>query len=488
MGIPLYFSTIIKKYDNIISKQKPLNIDYYFLDFNGVIHPVCKNMLDTKTFTEDGLIKKLHTKVKNDTIEFKAKKTFICVDGSVPMAKIIQQRKRRYLAVYRNKIDDVKPQWDTNAITPGTEFMKKLDTYFESNPQENVIYSGSNISGEGEHKIFQYLEKDDKICVINGLDADLIILSLLSNKKNIYLMREDVETTYVSIDKLRNAIICELTRKWEVNDSQNSIDIIESYCVMCSLMGNDFIPHLLTLNFKSNGYEKLITYTGNSIRKNGLLVSEGKINYNTLIGIFQELNTTEDQDIHRETEKYMKQCFNEETKPSEYYGFKNKALFTKEIYANLQKWRIIYYRMVFNTNILTNTTVVQQSCEQYLYGIYWTYHYYKKFEYDNTWFYPYQYPPTIKDIYNYTIGNKSPVMIDNKFEIPNSIQLMIVMPRESKELVNKRNRQFYENEQSSLYHLYPKEYSIQTYLKKHLWECEPILPIINLKYISKYIK
>jgi 5'-3' exonuclease len=72
-------------------------------------------------------------------------------------------------------------------------------------------------------------------------------------------------------------------------DDNISNDIIETYCVMCSLMGNDFIPHLLTLNFKSNGYEKLISYTGNSIRKNGLLVSEGKINYNTLIDIFQEL-------------------------------------------------------------------------------------------------------------------------------------------------------------------------------------------------------
>lgn len=491
MGIPFYFSTIMKKYENIISKQKPTHIDYYFLDFNGVIHPVCKKMLDTNTFTEEGLIKKLEEKVKQDIKSFKPKKTFVCVDGSVPMAKIIQQRKRRYLAVYRNKIDNVKVKWDTNAITPGTEFMKKLDTYFGKNVSSpSVIYSGSDNCGEGEHKIFEYLEGDNMTCVINGLDADLIILSLMSQRQNIYLMREDHETIYVSIDNLRKAIIRELTVKWGIEDIDDEIskDIIESYCVMCSLMGNDFIPHLLTLNFKSNGYEKLITFTGKSIKNKGLLVSKEKINYDTLIDIFQQLHITEDQDICHETEKYIKQYFNGETQPSEYYGYKNKAVFAKSIYANVQKWRTIYYKQLFDTNILTSTTVVRQSCEQYIFGIYWTYNYYKKFDYDNSWYYPYQYPPTVKDIYNYTIGNKFPIMIDKKIIISTDVQLMIVLPRESKDLVNKKYAKFYEKDTSCLYHLYPREYIIQTFLRKHLWECEPVLPIVNLAHVIKYIK
>ncbi len=43
--------------------------------------------------------------------------------------------------------------------------------------------------GEGEHKIFKKLkiENDYNNIIINGLDADLIILSLISHKKkNIF--------------------------------------------------------------------------------------------------------------------------------------------------------------------------------------------------------------------------------------------------------------------------------------------------------------
>ena len=36
-----------------------------------------------------------------------------------------------------------------------------------------------------------------------------------------------------------------------------------------------------------------------------------------------------------------------------------------------------------------------------------------------------------------------------------------------------------------LKYLYPREYKIQTLFKTHLWECYPILPIINIDKIIK---
>ena len=150
------------------------------------------------------------------------------------------------------KIDKIVSKWDTNAISPGTTFMNKLDDYITKHNQNKYIYSGSNEAGEGEHKIFKLIndnenENDnDKVIIINGLDADLIILSLISGKNNIYLMRENNEQlTYVNIDNLKLAIIAELDKKWCI---ENTTDLIESYCVMCSILGNDFIPHILNLN------------------------------------------------------------------------------------------------------------------------------------------------------------------------------------------------------------------------------------------------
>ena len=51
-----------------------------------------------------------------------------------------------------------------------------------------VILSDSNVPGEGEHKILQYIKNNitDNIQVIYGLDADLIFLAFASNVSNIY--------------------------------------------------------------------------------------------------------------------------------------------------------------------------------------------------------------------------------------------------------------------------------------------------------------
>ena len=53
------------------------------------------------------------------------------------------------------------------------------------------IISDSNEPGEGEHKIMNYMDKlnKDSINVVYGLDADLIMLSMIRNHK-VYLLRE----------------------------------------------------------------------------------------------------------------------------------------------------------------------------------------------------------------------------------------------------------------------------------------------------------
>ena len=62
---------------------------------------------------------------------------------------------------------------------------------------KNIIVSGSDIAGEGEHKIFEYIRNNsirhqDQKTVIHGLDADLIMLCLnhLHISRKIHLYRE----------------------------------------------------------------------------------------------------------------------------------------------------------------------------------------------------------------------------------------------------------------------------------------------------------
>ena len=127
------------------------------------------------------------------------------------------------------------------------------------------------------------------------------------------------------------------------------------------------------------------------------------------------------------------------------------------------------------------------ACNSYITGIYWTYAYYKKSDYDNTWYYPYAYPPTLRDISNYAIGNTQPIMQKNLQELSTNLQLMIVLPVESKHLLESKYQQMMEDSKYGISHLYPKEYKIHTYLKTHLWESAPILPIINIEFLRNHI-
>jgi len=499
MGIPFYFYTLAKKYDNIIVPKIDFQPDIYCLDFNGVIHPVCASILQQKPkATNTEIINGLYNKVQDDITTIKPQKTIICVDGSVPLAKMIQQRKRRYLSVYRNKIDKTDVKWDTNCITPGTDFMNELNIVFRTKLRystENISFSGSDEYGEGEQKIFKHLktEKSNSSIVINGMDADLIILSLMSNRQNIHLMRETDTRTYINIDNLRKAIVNEMVHKWSLDSqmfddlySKNSIDLVESYCVMCSLLGNDFIPHLLTLKLKSNGLDKLIQYTGNSYETYGLLVQDDKINYETLTDIIQQIAKSEDTDIVEECKKYISYRLTNTNnmKSSDYYAMKNKDNLASIIYTDQSKWKQNYYKYIFGTCIQKDSSVVSSACLNYITGIYWTYAYYKCKDYDDTWYYPYTYPPVIKDISNHLVGNTEPIIENHRINIDSNIQLLIVLPYESRQLVDIKYRKYFENVKYGMRHLYPTEYKIQTFLKTHLWECEPVLPTINIEYIT----
>ena len=503
MGIPYYFYILTKKYEDILLTNINFKPDIIYFDFNGIIHPISSK----NNSTNDIIFDNLWIFIENNIDKFNPNKITICVDGIAPLAKIIQQRKRRYLSNYRKIIDEENTTWDSNCITPGTDFMNQLNIFMKNKIRYNtksciVNYNGSENNGEGEHKIFNYIKINDnnKKIIIHGLDADLIILSLMSHKDNIYLMREKEENDkldykYVNISKLRYAIINDLIFHWNLDKnlysnifSDDSINLIESYCVMCSLLGNDFIPHLLTINLKNNGLENLINITNKAIDHYGLLVNNGIINYKCLTEIFNLLSQTEEKDIFMINRNYLNKNYPDSSNKSEYYALKNKDNIAKDIYSNTKTWKYIYYKNKFNVNIYINSYIINNASFNYIKGIFWTYSYYKNNIIDHKWYYPYNYPPTIKDISNYLYGNEMPIIEKMGEYITNELQLLIVIPKTSKNLLNEKLQKIMEDKTLGLYHMFPLKYKIHTYLKTHLWECFPELPKINIELMKKILK
>jgi 5'-3' exonuclease len=324
MGIPSYFSHIVKEYRHIIKDMKSIRqVNNFYLDSNSLIYDAVKN---NPTYD-----KTKHKEYENELMNMVCAKidlyvdtlqprdcVFIAFDGVAPVAKLSQQRDRRYKSWYTSQIQrDIegtayKESWNTSAITPGTEFMKKLNThvteYYEkknrtlvstststSTTPPKYIVSSSMESGEGEHKIFEYIRKypeyhnsPDTTTLIYGLDADLIMLTLnhlhITNNKNMYLFRDtpefiksidsslDANRDYLlDIPELAIAIvdymhqqgigsgIC-VEKDTPIVRYENELrtNRIKDYIFLCFLLGNDFLPHFPAVNIRTGGIHILL--------------------------------------------------------------------------------------------------------------------------------------------------------------------------------------------------------------------------------------
>ena len=193
---------------------------------------------------------------------------YIAFDGVAPVAKLEQQRTRRYKGQFEKKLFGKSCEWNTTNITPGTNFMKNLTTeitkYFKNN--KKIIVSGSDDIGEGEHKIFNYIRKNKQefqtaTTFVYGLDADLIMLCLahLSYCPNLFLYRE----TPVFIKSINRSLDPNKLYKIDISNFSDIIccefkikDPLE-YVFLFFLLGNDFIPHSPSLNIRTTGIKQI---------------------------------------------------------------------------------------------------------------------------------------------------------------------------------------------------------------------------------------
>ena len=170
MGIPAFYSNIVKKYPTIvkhIEMMKKSQLCAFYIDANSIIYDVVKQTKPTKYDTDliiQNVIIKLETYIKKlNPIH----KVFIAFDGVCPLAKIEQQRARRYKNTNTGIENDISENFNTILITSGTEFMKTLTktikTHFlkkEKYESCDIIVSGVEEQGEGEPKIFLDIRKN----------------------------------------------------------------------------------------------------------------------------------------------------------------------------------------------------------------------------------------------------------------------------------------------------------------------------------------
>ena len=103
MGIPSYFSYIIKNHSKIIQNQENIQtIDNLYLDSNSIIYDALANInFTTVKEYEKNIINLVIEKINNYIAIVKPLQTvFIAFDGVAPVAKLEQQRTRRHKSCF----------------------------------------------------------------------------------------------------------------------------------------------------------------------------------------------------------------------------------------------------------------------------------------------------------------------------------------------------------------------------------------------------
>lgn len=332
MGVPKFYRWISERYpclSEVVKEHQIPEFDNLYLDMNGIIHQ-CSHPND-----EDVHFRISEEKIFADIFHYlevlfriiKPRKVFfMAVDGVAPRAKMNQQRGRRFRsakeaedkikkALDKGEVLPTEARFDSNCITPGTDFMVRLQDqlkYFVHNKLSTdklwqnvrVYLSGHETPGEGEHKIMEFIRSESRKpshdpntrhCLY-GLDADLIMLGLTSHEPNFSLLREEVrfggkksqkritapeETTFhlLHLSLMREYIDYEFSEiRKHIGSDYDLERIIDDWILMGFLVGNDFIPHLPHLHINHDAlpllyktYISVLPTLGGYLNENGHL-------------------------------------------------------------------------------------------------------------------------------------------------------------------------------------------------------------------------
>lgn len=519
MGIPSYFKHILDRYPRLLKAVRAeARADVLLVDFNCLIYGCIRGPKmpaytpETKDAWESAALRSIEDYVVHIWRSAgQPVQVLLAVDGVVPMAKMRQQRLRRFKSVWlaakeREMGVRTGPSWDTNAITPGTEFMERLAAALRrlAAARSGWTVSAADEPGEGEQKCMAWAREHaaalaGKRVWVYGLDADLIVLSLLHSVmgptgSQWSIMREKMEfgsvakhggeAEFLSLDV--NGLAAVL---WPTLNPEE----VYSYVCGMSLLGNDFLPHSLGINIRSGGHDSLVR----ALQRRSLTVEVGgkrQVSREALLPILQAWAATEEADIaaafqrkyssrgpppRTDAERAMLPVQN---LPLEWFA--ESGMWEKGAATLAEDWRGTYYRRMGSVC----QADIWRQCEVWCQGLQWVVDYYtgqRPVSYE--WLYPWSHPPLWSDLATYVAAVTA--LPDAAFAnaasnpVQPQEQLTLVLPLESWGLIRDAKLRAVPSKAPAMW---PARFGFESLGKRWFWECEAEIPLLmpaRLKHI-----
>src|SRR6056297_307138 len=544
-------------------KAYPTDVSTLALDFNAILHPIAQYVYSygdnvspdrTKEYVKSKSSSELFEEFINTLISRinaiiqsvnPTDMLILAVDGPVNQGKIAQQRSRRYTNASFE--DESVPTFDSNALTPGTEFMTLIDKRIEKWLSENinsknsvlpstVIYSSHLVQGEGEHKILDiYRNKDIFVDVsgnrfkgyhvIFGNDADLMLLTAICPVQKIinakiiqYKPGEDylktlkerssrgdrksqnvlkiyensknktlTKTEFVDIDSMKSHL------KTLFSDKKFNNDAVHDFVAMVSLLGNDFLPGLTALYDKNLALETM-KQVYNKLRKPLTYYDrDEKVrkydwrNLSSFIEILSKSETLLLNEIYNRCESY--------------YNYPSKILkesveiSNETTTVNFETYRSRHYQNALlnkkrKTDVKVSRRMVSEMCLHYIATLSWVYRYYQlgTKHVDTEWVYKYFQSPLIMDMAKSLryVTKDTFSNFDRNEESPKItplVQLLCVLPTTSVALLPEGSRTLM-TPNSPIYYMYPSQFIYELDGVKQHYEGHAIIPFANISDVE----
>jgi 5'-3' exonuclease len=520
MGIKHFFSWFKKHFlssiyyvnNDLKTEAKVTGIDNLIIDMNGIFHTSAQKIYEYGSFKpnarllgirriqkQGGIAKQVECykdvcKTLDEIIDIVKpnKRVVLCVDGPAPLSKQDQQRKRRFMSSLER--ENSQQSFDSNSITPGTKFMhfltKYIDWHLRKKISENdpnwsrieVIFSNEKAPGEGEHKGINFIRKmgskSDSYCIF-GMDADLIMLALGTHIPNFYILREEPMSSNFKYYLIHIKTVREELghiMKWEGKKEYNLENAIDDFIFMCFTVGNDFLPHIPSIEIIEGGLEIILDVYKNTSAEYGHLTrtSSKGIRFKrkalkAFLGTISQYEkiSLENKLMHKD--KFFPDLLLE----------KHSRFSEGKYELDLESYKSDYY-----SEKLSEEGDLEKLCHNYLEGMQWVMSYYISGVPCWKWRYPYHYGPFASTIAEHVSSFKFKTYDASTSTVP-FVQLLCVLPSSSSNLLPIPLNDLL-SEDSPISDYCPKKFDVDLSGKRQTWEATVLLPIVNYDRVEKY--